>query len=140
MLNALFGTMSTRIFLIVVSGILITASLVNLLGQRDMRANESHIRAQFAYERIENIIGILDATIPDKRQPGQPGVNQRVAACPSPSPADRTCQPAGTTGARGCRCGWSGRRLPSKTWHAAWQTAIRGWRAAWLQATTRLPP
>ena len=67
MLNALFGTMSTRIFLIVVSGILITASLVNLLGQRDMRANESHIRAQFAYERIENIIGILDATIPDKR-------------------------------------------------------------------------
>lgn len=60
-------TMSIMLFLIVVIGILLTATVVNLLGQRDFRANESSMREQFAFERIENIIRILEVTMPEKR-------------------------------------------------------------------------
>ncbi|MDP8568390.1 ATP-binding protein [Methylophilus aquaticus] len=61
------STMSVRLFLIVIMGVLLTAAIVNLLGQRDFRANESRMREQFAFERVENIIRILEATLPEKR-------------------------------------------------------------------------
>lgn len=67
MMKQLTGTMSVRIFLIVVIGVLITASVVNLLRQRDFRENESRMQGQFIYERVENILRILEATDPEKR-------------------------------------------------------------------------
>jgi signal transduction histidine kinase len=67
MLKNLLGTMSVRIFLIAVIGILLTATVVNVLGQRDSRVNESRLRDQFAFDRIESMIRILEITVPEKR-------------------------------------------------------------------------
>ncbi|HSI44621.1 MAG TPA: ATP-binding protein [Methylophilus sp.] len=67
MLKNLLGAMSVRIFLITVIGILLTATVVNMLGQRDSRVNESRLRDQFAYDRIESMIRILEITVPEKR-------------------------------------------------------------------------
>lgn len=63
----LLRTMSLRIFLIVVVGIFLTATLVNLMGLRDLNENEHRLQAQFTYDRIENVLRILDATLPEKR-------------------------------------------------------------------------
>lgn len=60
-------TMSLRIFLIVVVGVFITATVVNLIGQRDFNDNERQMHAQFTYDRIENVLRILEATLPEKR-------------------------------------------------------------------------
>lgn len=68
MLKNLLGAMSVRIFLITVIGILLTATVVNMLGQRDSRVNESRLRDQFAFDRIESMIRILEITVPEKRQ------------------------------------------------------------------------
>ncbi|KQT43437.1 MULTISPECIES: ATP-binding protein [unclassified Methylophilus] len=67
MLKNLLGAMSVRIFLIAVIGILLTATVVNVLGQRDSRVNESRLRDQFAFDRIESMIRILEITVPEKR-------------------------------------------------------------------------
>ena len=67
MLKNLLGAMSVRIFLIAVIGILLTAAVVNVLGQRDSRVNESRLRDQFAFDRIESMIRILEITVPEKR-------------------------------------------------------------------------
>lgn len=67
MLKNLLGAMSVRIFLITVIGILLTATVVNMLGQRDSRVNESRLRDQFAFDRIESMIRILEITVPEKR-------------------------------------------------------------------------
>jgi signal transduction histidine kinase len=67
MLRKLVGAMSVRIFLITVVGILLTATVVNMLGQRDSRENESRLRDQFAFDRIESMIRILEITVPDMR-------------------------------------------------------------------------
>lgn len=67
MMSRLLSTLSVRIFLILLTGILVTATLVNLLGQQAFRAEESRIRSQFVVERIENVLRILDATVADKR-------------------------------------------------------------------------
>ncbi|MGP1718439.1 MAG: ATP-binding protein [Methylophilus sp.] len=67
MLKNLLGAMSVRIFLITVIGILLTAAVVNMLGQRDSRVNESRLRDQFAFDRIESMIRILEITVPEKR-------------------------------------------------------------------------
>lgn len=66
-MKQLLDTMSVRIFLIAVVGILLTAAIVSTLGEHDSRENEKHLRDQFAFERIENIERILDATVPEKR-------------------------------------------------------------------------
>lgn len=66
-MKKLLDTMSVRMFLITVVGILLTAAIVSMLGERDSRENEKHLRDQFAYDRIENIQRILDATVPEKR-------------------------------------------------------------------------
>lgn len=67
MITRIFSAMSVRIFLIIISGVLLTAAVVGMLGERDHQASESSMRTQFAYERIENIIRILEATLPEKR-------------------------------------------------------------------------
>ena len=67
MIKKLLGTMSVRIFLITVIGILLTATVVSMLGQRDSRENETRLRDQFAFDRIESMIRILEATVPEKR-------------------------------------------------------------------------
>lgn len=67
MLKNLLGAMSVRIFLIAVIGILLTAAVVNVLGQRDSRVNESRLRDQFAFDRVESMIRILEITVPEKR-------------------------------------------------------------------------
>lgn len=67
MLKKLLGGMSVRIFLITVVGIFLTAAIVNMLGQRDSRENETRLRDQFAFDRIESMIRILEATVPEKR-------------------------------------------------------------------------
>ena len=67
MIKNFLSAMSIRIFLIIITGVLLTAVIVNILGQRDSRANESSMREQFTFERIENIIRILEATVPEKR-------------------------------------------------------------------------
>ena len=67
MLKKLLGAMSVRIFLITAIGILLTATVVNMLGQRDSRENESQLRDQFVFDRIESIIRILEVTVPEKR-------------------------------------------------------------------------
>ncbi|MEZ0210136.1 MAG: HAMP domain-containing protein, partial [Methylophilus sp.] len=67
MLKKLLGAMSVRIFLITVIGILLTATVVSMLGQRDSRVNESRLRDQFAFDRIESMIRILEITDPEKR-------------------------------------------------------------------------
>ena len=67
MLKRLLGAMSVRIFLITAIGILLTAAVVNMLGQRDSRENESQLRDQFVFDRIESIIRILEVTVPEKR-------------------------------------------------------------------------
>lgn len=67
MLKNLLGAMSVRIFLITVVGILLTATVVSMLGQRDSRVNESRLRDQFAFDRIESMIRILEITVPEKR-------------------------------------------------------------------------
>ena len=56
MLKNLLGAMSVRIFLITVIGILLTATVVNMLGERDSRVNESRLRDQFAFDRVESMI------------------------------------------------------------------------------------
>lgn len=66
-IKTLLGTMSVRIFLIAVIGILLTAAIVGILNQRDSREHESRLRDQFAFERIEGVIRILEATLPEKR-------------------------------------------------------------------------
>lgn len=67
MIKKLLGAMSVRIFLITIIGILVTATVVGMLGQRDSRENETRLRDQFAFDRIESIIRILEATVPEKR-------------------------------------------------------------------------
>lgn len=67
MIKRLLGAMSVRIFLITIIGILVTATVVGTLGQRDFRENESRMRDQFAFDRIESMIRILEATVPEKR-------------------------------------------------------------------------
>jgi signal transduction histidine kinase len=67
MIKKLLGAMSVRIFLITVIGILLTATVVSMLGQRDFRENETRMRDQFAFDRIESMIRILEATVPEKR-------------------------------------------------------------------------
>lgn len=67
MIKKWLGTMSVRIFLITVIGIVLTAAVVSMLGQRDSRENETRLRDQFAFDRIESIIRILEATVPEKR-------------------------------------------------------------------------
>lgn len=67
MLKKLLGAMSVRIFLITAIGIVLTAMVVNILGQRDSRENESQLRDQFAFDRVESIIRILEVTVPEKR-------------------------------------------------------------------------
>ncbi|HSH87342.1 MAG TPA: ATP-binding protein [Methylophilus sp.] len=67
MLKKLLGAMSVRIFLITVIGILLTATVVSMLGQRDSRVNESRLRDQFAFDRIESMIRILEITDAEKR-------------------------------------------------------------------------
>jgi type II secretory pathway pseudopilin PulG len=44
MIKKLLGAMSVRIFLITVIGILLTATVVSMLGQRDFRENETRMR------------------------------------------------------------------------------------------------
>lgn len=67
MIKKLLGAMSVRIFLITIIGILVTATVVGMLGQRDSRENETRLRDQFAFDRIESMIRILEATVPEKR-------------------------------------------------------------------------
>lgn len=67
MIKKLLGAMSVRIFLITIIGIMLTATVVGMLGQRDSRENETRLRDQFAFDRIESIIRILEATVPEKR-------------------------------------------------------------------------
>lgn len=67
MIKRLLGAMSVRIFLITIIGILMTAAVVSMLGQRDSRENETRLRDQFAFDRIESMIRILEATVPEKR-------------------------------------------------------------------------
>lgn len=67
MINKWLGTMSVRIFLITVIGILLTATTVRMLGQRDFRENEFRLRDQFAFDRVESVVRILEATLPEKR-------------------------------------------------------------------------
>ncbi len=67
MMKKWLGTMSVRIFLITVIGILLTATTVRMLGQRDFKENESRMRDQFAFDRIESMVRILEATVPEKR-------------------------------------------------------------------------
>lgn len=67
MIKKLLGAMSVRIFLITIIGILLTATVVGMLGQRDFRENETRMRDQFAFDRIESMIRILEATVPEKR-------------------------------------------------------------------------
>lgn len=67
MIKKLLGAMSVRIFLIAIIGILLTATVVSMLGQRDFRENETRMRDQFAFDRIESMIRILEATVPEKR-------------------------------------------------------------------------
>jgi len=67
MIKKLLGAMSVRIFLITIIGILLTATVVGMLGQRDSRENETRLRDQFAFDRIESMIRILEATVPEKR-------------------------------------------------------------------------
>ncbi len=67
MIQRVFSTLSVRIFLILLTGILVTALLVNLLGERAFRVEASRLRSQFLFERIENVLRILDATVADKR-------------------------------------------------------------------------
>ena len=67
MIKKLLGAMSVRIFLITVIGILLTATVVSMLGQRDFRENETRMRDQFAFDRLESMIRILEATVPEKR-------------------------------------------------------------------------
>lgn len=66
-MKKILGTMSVRIFLITVIGILLTAAIVSMLGQQDSRENETRLRDQFAFDRIESVIRILEATLPEKR-------------------------------------------------------------------------
>lgn len=67
MIKKWLGTMSVRIFLIAVIGILLTATIVRLLGQRDFKENESRMRDQFTLDRVESMVRILEATVPEKR-------------------------------------------------------------------------
>lgn len=93
MLKKWLGTMSVRIFLITVIGILLTATTVRLLGQRDFKENESHMRDQFTLDRVESMVRILEATVPEKRVEIQDvfkRMGSRVtigARPPSPTPA-----------------------------------------------------
>lgn len=68
MIKRLTSTMSVRIFAIVIIGVLITASVVNMLRQRDFRMNESRIHGQFVLERTENALRILESANPEKRE------------------------------------------------------------------------
>ncbi|HSI46018.1 MAG TPA: ATP-binding protein [Methylophilus sp.] len=88
MLKKLLGAMSVRIFLITVIGILLTATVVSMLGQRDSRVNESRLRDQFAFDRIESMIRILEITDPEKRSQIQDvfkrmGSSLKLGATPS---------------------------------------------------------
>lgn len=56
-----------RIFMLVVAGIMVTAALVNLIDARDFHENAREMHAQFTYDRIENVLRILEATLPAKR-------------------------------------------------------------------------
>lgn len=91
MLKNLLGAMSVRIFLIAVIGILLTAAVVNVLGQRDSRVNESRLRDQFAFDRIESMIRILEITVPEKRSEVQDvfkrmGSSLKLGATPPENP------------------------------------------------------
>lgn len=67
MMAKIFGAMSTRIFLIVIAGVILTATIVNVLSERASRTHESRMHGHFVYERVENTIRILDATVPNMR-------------------------------------------------------------------------
>lgn len=87
MLKKYLGAMSVRIFLITVVGILLTATFVNMLSQRDSRENESRLRDQFAFDRVESMLRILEITPPEKRHEIQDvfkrmGTSMRLNALP----------------------------------------------------------
>lgn len=67
MISRFFGTMTVRIFLIVIMGVFVTASIIMLVNQHDRRNDEAKIRNQFTKERIDNIVKIMDNTNHDKR-------------------------------------------------------------------------
>lgn len=67
MISRFFGTMTVRIFMIVIVGVLVTASIIIFINQHDRRNDEAKIRNQFTKERIDNIVKIMDNTDHDKR-------------------------------------------------------------------------
>ena len=68
MIKAFFSSMTSRIFLILVGGILITATLIMLLAQHERNDLANQIRTRHAAERVQQVIQTLEATPTASRQ------------------------------------------------------------------------